>query len=71
MMQTGMVKQNLNSYRGCLDGTELKQKLLLLPYLTTRLVCLHQLTIAHDRRNVSWRPVNANSRLNDTRSALD
>lgn len=24
MMQTGMVKQSLNTYRACLDGTETK-----------------------------------------------
>lgn len=35
MMQTGMVKQSLNTYRGCLDGTETtNDKYTVLPYLT-------------------------------------
>lgn len=46
MMQTGMVKQSLNTYRACLDGTETKWQIYRITVPYTRIVCLHQLTIA-------------------------
>lgn len=66
MMQTGMVKQSLNTYRACLDGTETKNKYYVLPYLTHSIVCLHQLTMLWAKDN--GLQYNANTRLNDTRS---
>lgn len=54
MMQTGMVKQSLNTYRGCLDGTETKWQIYRITVPYTRIVCLHQLTIAMDELKLGY-----------------
>lgn len=61
MMQTGMVKQSLNTYRTCLNGTETKNKYYVLPYLT-------QYSLFASTNNAMGEGIYANTQLNDTRS---